>query len=285
MTSPEFVVNEAVSIRKLGYDERWLEEQIIKDPALLGLGPLKVKGEQVIQPRAGRMDLLLADQQEDYFYETELMLEDLDESHIIRAVEYWDLAKRYFRNPDIEHIAVIVAEDVTSRFFNVITLISKLVPIIALQVSALKVGPYITLHFTKVLDLEESSAEEPELPTPKRREDWPQSSLAVFDACFELLREVVPNAQPSYKQQFIGVMLSGQPNNFVKFYPRTAFVRTKAFVNDSDAWASRLGQAGLEVSPGGESEGSVRFRIRMSDLSAHRDLLKELFTVAHKERG
>ena len=38
------------------------------------------------------MDLVLADQQEDYFFETEWMLGKLDESHIIRAIEYWDLA-------------------------------------------------------------------------------------------------------------------------------------------------------------------------------------------------
>jgi len=37
------------------------------------------------------MDLVSADQQEDYFFETDLMLGKLDESHIIRAIEYWDL--------------------------------------------------------------------------------------------------------------------------------------------------------------------------------------------------
>ncbi len=284
MGDPEFVTNEAVSIRKLGFDERWLEEQIKRNPALLGLGQLKVKGEQVIQPRAGRMDLLLTDQQEDYFYEVELMLGKLDESHIIRAIEYWDLAKRFVRDPDVEHTAVIVAEDITSRFFNVITLFAKLVPIIALQVSALKVGTHITLYFAKVLDLVESGPEETEVSVAGPG-DWPQGSLGVFHACFELLREVVPNAQPNYKQDFIGITLNGQPNNFVTFRPRTAFVRTKAYVNDRDAWVSKLEQAGLEVSPGGESESSVRFRVRTSDVSAHRDLLKELLTAAYKYRG
>lgn len=58
--------NESVAIRSLGHDERWLEEQIKNDPTILNLGtaPLKVKGAQVIQPKAGRLDLLLCDKDE-----------------------------------------------------------------------------------------------------------------------------------------------------------------------------------------------------------------------------
>lgn len=286
MSTPEFVPNEAVSIRELGFDEGWLEEQIKKNPAILGLGPLKVKGEQIIQPRAGRMDLLLADQDEDYLFETELMLGRLDESHIIRTIEYWDLAKRFFRDSDSDHIAVIVAEDVTSRFFNVLALIANLgVPIIALQVSALKVGAHITLHFTKVLDLTVSGPQKVEAPAPRGPKNLPEGSRAVVEASFNLLREVVPGVEPNYRQDGIGLTLSGQPNNFVLFHPRKAFLLTKAFVNDRDTWVNRLQQAGLEVGSGGEWDGSVRFRTRISDVSTHRDLLKELFAAAYKDQG
>jgi len=118
MGGPELVANQVVKIRELGHDEEWLEEQIKKDPSILGLGQLKVKGEQIIQPNAGRMDLLLTDPQEVYYYETELMLGKLDASHIVRAIEYWDLAKRFFRDPDIEHTAVIIAEDITRSYFK-----------------------------------------------------------------------------------------------------------------------------------------------------------------------
>jgi len=279
-----FVKNERVPIRDLGFNEAWLEEQIKNDPRILGLGPLKVKGVQVIQPKAGRVDLLLADEDEEYFYEVELMLGKLDESHIIRAVEYWDLAKRQFRNPDIEHTAVIVAEDVTSRFFNVITLIAKLVPIIAVQVSALKVGTHITLAFVKVLDLVEPSQEDIEVPTTGPGA-WPQETLAIVESCFQVLREVVPDAQPNYKQQFIGIVVDGRPNNFITFQPRTKYVRTKAFVDNREAWAAKLREANLEVLLGCGSEGSVPFRLTMSDIAAHRALLKELFTAAYNERG
>jgi hypothetical protein len=137
-----------------------------------------------------------------------------------------------------------------------------------------------------VPDLVESGPELPEDPATRRLEDWPEESRPVFGACFELLREVVPTAQPNYKQKFIGVTLHGQPNNFVVFFPqKSGFVKTKAYVADRDLWIGKLQQAGLEVSPGGEQEDTVAFKIRMSGVSAHRDLLKELFTAAYKDRG
>jgi hypothetical protein len=52
-----------------------------------------------------------------------------DESHIIRTVEYWDTERR--RWPQYEHVAVIVAEEITGRFFNVISLFNGFIPIIA----------------------------------------------------------------------------------------------------------------------------------------------------------
>jgi hypothetical protein len=41
--------------------EKWVQERIIDDPRLLGLGELHVKDVERIQPHAGRLDLLLTD--------------------------------------------------------------------------------------------------------------------------------------------------------------------------------------------------------------------------------
>jgi len=56
--------------------------------------------------------------------------------------------KRY---PDIRHTAVIVAEEITSRFFNVISLFNQSIPIIALKLTALKLGDQYGVIFTKIL--------------------------------------------------------------------------------------------------------------------------------------
>ncbi|HIE95676.1 MAG TPA: hypothetical protein EYG03_18970 [Planctomycetes bacterium] len=63
--------------------------------------------------------------------------------HAIDLVDY----------PQYEHAAVIVAEDITSRFLNVIGLFNGHIPLIALQMSALKSGEQIGLVFSKVVDL------------------------------------------------------------------------------------------------------------------------------------
>lgn len=100
--------------------EKWVQQRIADDPAILGLGELVLRDQERIHPRAGRLDLLLQDVETKRRYELELQLGSTDESHIIRTIEYWDIERK--RYPQYEHCAVIVAEDITSRFLNVISL-------------------------------------------------------------------------------------------------------------------------------------------------------------------
>jgi hypothetical protein len=43
------------------YNEKWLQQQLVEDPTLLGLGDLVVKDVERRQPHSGRLDLLLSD--------------------------------------------------------------------------------------------------------------------------------------------------------------------------------------------------------------------------------
>src|ERR1700704_4732422 len=83
-------------------------------------------------------------------YEVEVQLGPTDEAHIIRTIEYWDIERK--RYPQYDHCAVLIAEDITSRFLNVVALFNGMIPLIALQMQALKVGDQSTLLFTKVMD-------------------------------------------------------------------------------------------------------------------------------------
>jgi hypothetical protein len=102
------------------------------------------------QTKAGRLDLLLQDPNSYKRYEVELQLGPTDETHIIRCIEYWDIERK--RYPQYEHCAVLVAEDITSRFLNVVSLFNGALPLIAIQVQAYEVGEHVTLVFTTVLD-------------------------------------------------------------------------------------------------------------------------------------
>lgn len=127
-----------------------MQERIADDPSLLGLGDLVLKDKQQSQPRAGRLDLLFQDAEANRRYEVKIQLGKTDESHIIRTIEYWDLERK--RYPQYDHTAVIVAEEITSRFLNVIGLFNGHIPLVALQMKAYRVDSSISLTFATVLD-------------------------------------------------------------------------------------------------------------------------------------
>jgi len=150
-----------LSIADCGHDEYWLRDMIYADPSILDLGDLQAVMKERTQSQGGRLDLLLKDPADDSMYEVELQLGATDESHIIRTIEYWDNEKR--RWPKRSHTAVLVAEEITSRFFNVVHLLSSVVPIIGIRASIIQVGDVKeALHFTKIIDLyEEPEDDEP----------------------------------------------------------------------------------------------------------------------------
>ena len=122
---------------------------IFDNPSVLGLGDLSPVQREKIQPSGGRLDLLLADDNGTRF-EVEIQLGATDPSHIIRTIEYWDTERK--RYPQYDHCAVIVAEEITGRFMNVISLFNGAIPLIALRLSAFQQEEDISLVFTKVLD-------------------------------------------------------------------------------------------------------------------------------------
>ena len=117
---------------------------------MLGLGDLSLLEQERNHARAGRLDLLLRDDDNRKRYEVELQLGATDESHIIRVIEYWDKERRKY--PNWDHCAVFIAEEVNGRFLNVVDILNGKVPLIALQMQALQVGDLTTLVFTKVVD-------------------------------------------------------------------------------------------------------------------------------------
>src|SRR5215510_9017307 len=147
----EYVKPEKISL--LGHpelSEKWVQARMAEDPTLLGLGDLILKDKERIQPRAGRLDLLFQDADASRRYEVEIQLGSTDEAHIIRTIEYWDIERK--RYPQYDHTAVIIAENITSRFLNVIGRFNGVIPLVAIQMSALKVTDGAALIFTKVLD-------------------------------------------------------------------------------------------------------------------------------------
>src|SRR5437016_1503218 len=119
-------------------------------------------------------DFLISDPETNTMYEVEVMLGRVDETHIIRSIEYWDIERR--RWPTREHRAVIVAEEITTRFFNVIALFNRAIPMIAIKFNAFRVDDKLVLDFTKVLDIYEPPEVEEPPAEPASRSYWQKRS-------------------------------------------------------------------------------------------------------------
>lgn len=286
----KYTKSEFLSIKKdpnLG--ETWVQKIIADDPTILGLGDVILKDSERIQPHGGRLDLLMQDVETNHRYEIEIQLGKTDESHIIRTIEYWDVEKK--RYPQYEHTAVIVAEDVTSRFLNVISLFNGAIPLMAIQMSAIKVGDAVTLAFTKVLDQTVLGLvdEDEEVSEVTDRNYWKTRAngkmLAAADKMISILQEIDPAIEPKYNKFYIGLAKDGSPNNFVIIQPLKNHVRLGVRLSKSVELESGLEESGLDLMEYNNKASRYRVRLKPDDVMAHGDLLRKLFKQAHAESG
>jgi hypothetical protein len=258
---------EAVSIKRSDkLSERWVQDVIADDPSILGLGDLSLKDKERMQPNAGRLDLLLQDLETLKRYEVEVQLGATDESHIIRTIEYWDIERK--RYPQYEHNAVIVAEEITARFLNVIQLFNGAIPLIALKMTAYKVGDQHALTFVKVLDEVTYGLVDEDEPTaePTDRAFWEtkrgsKKTIAAVDELFKLVVEVEPNAILRYNKHYIGIHVDGTPLNFVTFVPRKGHLIMTIKLPKTAETDAAFDEAGFEMLS--YETGFRQYRIRV----------------------
>lgn len=291
MVAPELVMPEYVSLENHpDIDEEWLKQRLIENPDLLGLGgELVVRDSERSQPSGGRLDLLLTDSEADIRYEVELQLGALDESHIIRTIEYWDIERR--RYPQYEHIAVIVSEEVTGRFHNVISLLNSngAIPLIAIQIKGVKVNGAFTLVATRVVDLMRLGTEEEDQGETVDRSSWESkasaSSLDIVDSLVRMISEIEPGVNARYNKGSIGLERKGQWRYSVRFTPRREVdsVLTEFKIPRNEETTTLLDESELDILS--YSSGRYRVRVYPRDLSESRDTLHELIRRASDAEG
>jgi hypothetical protein len=205
-------------------NEKWVQDIIAEEPSIIGLGNLILKDKERIHPHAGRLDLLLQDENATRRYEVEIQLGKTDESHIIRTIEYWDIERKRF--PQYEHCAVIIAEDITNRFLNVISLFNGAIPLIAIQMNVVKIGDNVSLIFTKVLDQLSLGLvdDDEEVAEFADRTYWEQrgtkQTVAMADALLELIKTISPDIEFKYNKYYIGLASNSRINNFAILRPQ-----------------------------------------------------------------
>lgn len=272
------------------YNEAWLQKQIWEDPSILGLGDLRGRSKEKIL-RYGRLDILLEDADSDTptRYEVEVQLGDMDPSHIIRTIEYWDLERK--RYPQYDHVAVLVAEGVEGRFLNVLNLFNGNIPLIVLKLEALKLPDGdISLHFTKILDrVQLGMLEDEEAAEPVNRAYWEKRSspemLKLTDSLLEIVKATEPNTVENYTKHYIGLFRNNTAYNYCYFKPRKSYVYMICKANEVDEeFSKKLDAVGLEAEYV-LKWNELRIKIRTKPTDDQRALLSEAVERARKLYG
>jgi hypothetical protein len=284
----DFTKFETVSIRAHPeLDEKWVQARIAEDPSILGLGDVILKDKERPQPRAGRLDLLLQEAESNRRYEVEVQLGQTDERHIIRTIEYWDIERRRF--PQYEHIAVIIAEDITSRFLNVISLFNGMIPLVAIQMKALKAGNSIGLVFTTVVDQMTLGLldEDEEVQETTDRSYWElrgsKKTVAIADELLELARIHDKSLELKFNKFYIGLAKGGQTRNFIIFRPKKGFLRFEPRLKSTVETQEFLASAELNVMDYDSRWGRYRIRLQPGDVEKSKTVLTEVIARAFAE--
>ena len=109
-------------------NEQSLVERINEDPTVLGLGDLDLKRASW---RSRQVSLLLESPAESVLFVVELQLGPTDDRHIMRVVERWLTERKHQRMKRCS--AVLVAEEIAPRYVNILALISRAIPLLALE--------------------------------------------------------------------------------------------------------------------------------------------------------
>jgi len=265
-------------------NENWVQQQIANNPSIIGIGGnLILKDKERVQRKAGRLDLLLQDVETKKRYEVEIQLGKVDESHIIRTIEYWDIEKK--RYPQYEHCAVIIAEDITSRFLNVIGLFNGFIPLIAIQMSAYKVSESeVFLTFTKVLDeMDLGFEEDEETKEITNRDYWvkcgTKQTVEIADSILDIIKEFDSNFELKYNKYYIGLAQNGRANNFVYLKAQKKVLVLSVVLKQNPEIQKKLDDTELDAE---YSNNCYRIRLDKDSVSKHKELLKELLELSYR---
>ena len=219
-------------------------------------------------------------------YEVEVQLGETNESHIIRTIEYWDNEKR--RWPNRAHTAVLVAEKITSRFFNVVQLLSKAVPIIGIQANIVQVGDVNALRLTTVIDSYEEPEDVEPPPPPTDRPYWEQratkETVHLADRLLEFIRTFEPRADLNYNRFYIGLAVGNRANNFASFVPQKNVIRLEIKLSQTEETDKLLQDSGLDLMNYDRQFHKYKVRLGPDEIDKHSPLLTDLMKTAWEAR-
>jgi len=195
-----------VFIRDIGKDEYWLQDLLYEKPGILGFGDSPRLGKREKRELSdGRFHITLEDVILDIGYEVEVMLGEIDASHIINALEYWDRRRGTKYN-----YAVLVAESFDGRYFNLLHTLSMNLPMIVIQANLLEVNKEYVLSFSTVFNLY-LGPKDSEGITTIDESVWNEKCPWTLNAAKELYRLIdADDKSIDYGENIISIYIQGR---------------------------------------------------------------------------
>jgi len=268
------------------FDERWLQKHIADDPSILGLGDVALRDREKIQDSGGRLDILLEDQNDESRYEVEIQLGATDETHIIRTIEYWDNERKKY--PQYNHTAVIVAEEITGRFFNVINLFNGVVPIKAIKVTAVELpSGEVSVLFTKILDTVILGYED-EREELTDRNYWEtkgtKEKVALADKIRDIAKAFEPGVELNYTKFYIGFQVGMKTCNFATIKIRKKGILLRIALPKTEEMDQVVEGAGFDPEDYRPPNGYHRV-LSADEIRENETPLRELLLRAYRHRS
>ena len=190
--------------------------------------------------------------------------------------------KRY---PQYEHCGVIVAEDITSRFLNVISLFNGMIPLIAIQMTAIKMENGIGLTFTKVIDeMSLGLADVDEEVVVVDRAYWenlaPKQTLNMADQILVMLQKLDSALEFKYNRVYIGMAKGGVTNNFAVCKPKKKHMILELSIPKDEKLTAELEEVDLDLME--YKWGMYRLRLRPDEMTTHAELIERFLRLAHE---
>lgn len=252
------------------------------------MGDVVLKDRERIQSGAGRLDLLFQEADGYGRYEVKIQLGATNKSHIIRTIEYWDIERK--RYPQYEHTAVLVAEEITSRFLNVISLFNGHIPLMAIQVRAVESTNGVSLFFTKVLDTVQLGYIDDDEETTEKvdRTYWERKgtpkTVKMADRILEIAHEFEPKLAQTFNKHYIGFWLDNKAFNFTNCRPRKGSLQLRINLPQTDEINERIEERNIDVLEYDKRASQYRLKLTDGEIKEKRDFLKELLKMAYDRR-
>jgi hypothetical protein len=170
----------------------------------------------------------------------------------------------------------------------VVGLFNGFIPLIALQMTAVKFGDQISLLFTKVMDALTLGMpeEDEEGQAVTDRNYWEtirgtKATVAMADEVLKLASSFAPDLEPTYNKFYIGLAQAGRPNNFVILRPQKTSIRAEIRLPSSPEIDQELERAGIAVMDYDKRWKRYRLRLAKEDIKKNEQLLIKLLGLSY----